>query len=148
VQWKSESISFKADLLVIHRDLHASALMQETRTVLLTSPADSNVLIRFMIALSGKLAVYSPERWRTVNNRVKELFGQLEAKYRERKSERNSFIWKRIQTRRRDLFIWQHTTVTKDIHLSGGIFFACPGFFPFDPFLYCLNPFVLHVTLR
>jgi hypothetical protein len=27
-------------------------------------------------------------------------------------------------------------------------FFACPGFFPFDPFLYCLNPFVLHVTLR
>jgi hypothetical protein len=27
-------------------------------------------------------------------------------------------------------------------------FFACPGFFPFDPFLYCLNPFVFHVTLR
>jgi hypothetical protein len=27
-------------------------------------------------------------------------------------------------------------------------FFACPGFFPFDPFLYCLNPFILHVTLR
>jgi hypothetical protein len=30
-----------------------------------------------------------------------------------------------------------------------GFFFkACPGFFPLDPFLYCLNPFVLHVTLR
>jgi hypothetical protein len=26
--------------------------------------------------------------------------------------------------------------------------FAYPGFFPFDPFLYCLNPFVIHVTLR
>jgi hypothetical protein len=36
-----------------------------------------------------------------------------------------------------------------DIHVTGGIFFPCPGFFPFDPFfLYCLNPFVLHVTLR
>jgi hypothetical protein len=30
----------------------------------------------------------------------------------------------------------------------GFFFFACPGFFPFDPFLYCLNPSVLHVTLR
>jgi hypothetical protein len=27
-------------------------------------------------------------------------------------------------------------------------FFCLSGFFPFDPFLYCLNPFVLHVTLR
>jgi hypothetical protein len=29
-------------------------------------------------------------------------------------------------------------------------FFFLPvrGFFPFDPILYCLNPFVLHVTLR
>jgi hypothetical protein len=31
---------------------------------------------------------------------------------------------------------------------SAGFFFVCPGFFPFDPFLYCLNPFVLHVSLR
>jgi hypothetical protein len=30
-----------------------------------------------------------------------------------------------------------------------GIFFLLVrGFFPFDPFLYCLNPFVLHVTSR
>jgi hypothetical protein len=28
------------------------------------------------------------------------------------------------------------------------IFLPVRGFFPFDPFLYCLNPFVLHVTLR
>jgi hypothetical protein len=37
-----------------------------------------------------------------------------------------------------------------NIHAPGGIFFffACPGFLPFDPFLYCLNPFVLHVNLR
>jgi hypothetical protein len=27
-------------------------------------------------------------------------------------------------------------------------FFACPGFFLFDPFLYCLNAFVLHFNLR
>jgi hypothetical protein len=32
-------------------------------------------------------------------------------------------------------------------------FFACPGFFPFDPFLYCLNPFrpschfTFHITV-
>jgi hypothetical protein len=32
--------------------------------------------------------------------------------------------------------------------LDLGFFFVCSGFFPFDPFLYCLNPFVLHVTLR
>jgi hypothetical protein len=47
-----------------------------------------------------------------------------------------------------------HTTVltTNTTQTSippvGFFFFACPGFFPFDPFLYCLNPFVLHVTLR
>jgi hypothetical protein len=34
------------------------------------------------------------------------------------------------------------------ISVDRDFFFACPGFFPFDPFLYCLNPFVLHVTLR
>jgi hypothetical protein len=45
----------------------------------------------------------------------------------------------------------QHTTLTTDRHpcpTRNFFFFACPGFFPFDPFLYCLNPFVLHVTLR
>jgi hypothetical protein len=43
----------------------------------------------------------------------------------------------------------QHSQET-DIHAAGGIFFffACPGFSPFDSFLYCLNPSVLHVTLR
>jgi hypothetical protein len=42
-----------------------------------------------------------------------------------------------------------YTTLTTDIHAPGGIFFfASPGFSPFDPFLYCLNTFVLHVTLR
>jgi hypothetical protein len=42
--------------------------------------------------------------------------------------------------------IWQHTTVTRDRHPCPRCFFCL--FFPFDPFLYCLNPFVLHVTLR
>jgi hypothetical protein len=40
-------------------------------------------------------------------------------------------------------------TTQTSLSLAGFVFFfACPGFFPFDPFLYCLNPFVLHVTLR
>jgi hypothetical protein len=45
---------------------------------------------------------------------------------------------------------WQHTTLIRDRHPCPrwDFFFACPGFFPFDPFLYCLNPFVLLVTLR
>jgi hypothetical protein len=45
---------------------------------------------------------------------------------------------------------WHHTTLTTDRHPCPrwDFFFACPGFFPFDPFFYCLNPFVLHVTLR
>jgi hypothetical protein len=44
---------------------------------------------------------------------------------------------------------WQHTTLTRDRSMPPvGFFFAFPGFFPFDPFLYCLNPIVLHVTLR
>jgi hypothetical protein len=39
---------------------------------------------------------------------------------------------------------WQHTTVTKDRHPCPRwdfFFFACPGFFPFDPFLYCFKSF-------
>jgi hypothetical protein len=45
---------------------------------------------------------------------------------------------------------WQHTTLRREISMPpvGFFFFAYPGFFPFDPFLYCLNPSVLHVTLR
>jgi hypothetical protein len=43
--------------------------------------------------------------------------------------------------RRRDLYLTTHNTHKR-------FFFPVRGFFPFDPFLYCLNPFVLHVTLR
>jgi hypothetical protein len=54
--------------------------------------------------------------------------------------------------RRRDLYLTTHNTHKRQTSTSpGGFFFfffcACPGFFP-DPVLYCLNPFVLHVTLR
>jgi hypothetical protein len=36
-----------------------------------------------------------------------------------------------------------YTTLTTDRHPCPrrDFFFVCPGFFPFDPFLYCLNPF-------
>jgi hypothetical protein len=53
--------------------------------------------------------------------------------------------------RRRDLYLTTHNTQKGETSMPpvGYVFFACPGFFfPFDPFLYCLNPFVLHVTLR
>jgi hypothetical protein len=39
-------------------------------------------------------------------------------------------------------------TNTTQTSMSPVGFFFCPGFFPFDSFLFCLNPFVLHVTLR
>jgi hypothetical protein len=53
--------------------------------------------------------------------------------------------------RRRDLYLTTHNTHTRQTSMLpvGFFFFACPGFvLPFDPFLYCLNPIVLHVTLR
>jgi hypothetical protein len=51
--------------------------------------------------------------------------------------------------RRRDLYLTTHNTDKRQISMPSAsffFFFACPGFSPFDPFLYCLNPFVLHVT--
>jgi hypothetical protein len=36
----------------------------------------------------------------------------------------------------------------RKISPPAGFFFSVRGLFPFNPFLYCLNPFVLHVTLR
>jgi hypothetical protein len=48
--------------------------------------------------------------------------------------------------RRRDLTT--HNKHNTNIHAPGGYFFCLSGFFPIHPFLYCLNPFVLHVTLR
>jgi hypothetical protein len=60
-------------------------------------------------------------------------------------------LWTRVQLVA-ETSTWQNTTLTTDRHPCPRwdffFFFACPGFFPFDPFLYCLNPFVLHVTLR
>jgi hypothetical protein len=51
--------------------------------------------------------------------------------------------------RRTDLYLTTHNTHNRQTSMPPvGFFFACPEFFPFDPFLYCLNPFVLHVTLR
>jgi hypothetical protein len=51
--------------------------------------------------------------------------------------------------RRRDLYLTTHNAHKRQTSMPPvGFFFVCPGFFPFDPFLYCLNPFVLHVTLR
>jgi hypothetical protein len=50
--------------------------------------------------------------------------------------------------RRIDLYLTTHNTHNRQTSMPPVFFFACPGFFPFDPFLYCLNPFVLHVTLR
>jgi hypothetical protein len=51
--------------------------------------------------------------------------------------------------RRRDLYLTTHNTHKRQTSMSPvGFFFSVP-LFPFDPFLYCLNPlFVLHVTLR
>jgi hypothetical protein len=48
---------------------------------------------------------------------------------------------------RRDLYLTTHNTRKRQTSMPpvGFFFVACPGFFPFDPFLYCLNPFVLHV---
>jgi hypothetical protein len=40
-----------------------------------------------------------------------------------------------------------HTSNTTQTSMPPvGFFFACPGFFPFDPFLYCLILSVLHAT--
>jgi hypothetical protein len=53
--------------------------------------------------------------------------------------------------RRRDLYLTTlntHKRLTSMPPVGYFFFFACPGFFPFDPFMYCLNHFVLHVTLR
>jgi hypothetical protein len=51
--------------------------------------------------------------------------------------------------RRRDFYLTSHNTHKRQTSMPPvGFFFACPGFSPFDTFLYCLNPFVLHVTLR
>jgi hypothetical protein len=44
--------------------------------------------------------------------------------------------------RRRDLYLTTNNTHKTQISMPPGwIFFVCPGFFPFDPFLYFLNPF-------
>jgi hypothetical protein len=43
--------------------------------------------------------------------------------------------------------VWTCMEKKKYLALTG-FFPPCPGVFLFDPFLYCLNPFVLHVNLR
>jgi hypothetical protein len=55
--------------------------------------------------------------------------------------------------RRRDLYLTTHNTHKRQTSMPpvGYIYiyiFCLSGVFPLDPFLYCLNPFVLHVTLR
>jgi hypothetical protein len=50
--------------------------------------------------------------------------------------------------RRRDLYLTIHNTHNRQTSMPPvGFLFVCPGFFPFDQFLYCLNPFVLNVTI-
>jgi hypothetical protein len=44
--------------------------------------------------------------------------------------------------------VWRPGRLRKNSPPPSIFFVTCPGFFPFDPFLYCLNYFVLHVTLR
>jgi hypothetical protein len=44
--------------------------------------------------------------------------------------------------RRRDLYLTTHNIHKRQTSMPPvGFFFACPGFSPFEPFLYCLNPF-------
>jgi hypothetical protein len=53
--------------------------------------------------------------------------------------------------RRRDLYLTTHNTHNRQTSMSPVeffFFFACPGFFPFDPFLYCPScHFTLHTTV-
>jgi hypothetical protein len=41
-----------------------------------------------------------------------------------------------------DVYLTTHNTHKRQTSMPpAGFFFVCPGFSPFDPFLYCLNPF-------
>jgi hypothetical protein len=45
--------------------------------------------------------------------------------------------------RRRDLYLTTHNTHKRQTSMPPvGFFFVCPGFFPFDPFLYCIKSFL------
>jgi hypothetical protein len=56
---------------------------------------------------------------------------------------------------RRDLYLTTHNTYKRQTSMPRWdiFFFTCPGFFLFDPFLYCLNPFrpschfTVHITV-
>jgi hypothetical protein len=59
-------------------------------------------------------------------------------------------------TRRRVLYLTTHNTHRRQTSMpsAGFFFFACPGFFPFDPFLYCIKSFcpschfTFHTTVK
>jgi hypothetical protein len=53
--------------------------------------------------------------------------------------------------RRRDLYLTTHNTLKRQTFMPPvGFFCACPGFFPFDPFLYCIKSFrpLCHFTFH